>query len=100
MTGEVTLRGRVLPVGGIREKVLAAKRSGINTVLLPRKNEKDLRDVPPQVLNNVHIILVEHMDEVLAAALVDKPINRKPHAAASRAKKKKGASDQPDAPET
>jgi len=100
MTGEITLRGRVLPVGGIREKVLAAKRSGINTVLLPRKNEKDLRDVPPQVLNNVHIILVEHMDEVLAAALVDKPINRKPHAAASRAKKKKGASDQPDAPET
>jgi ATP-dependent Lon protease, bacterial type len=89
MTGEITLRGRVLPVGGVREKVLAANRSGISTILLPRKNEKDLREVPPQVLSNVNIVFVEHMDEVLAAALADKPINRKPRAASSRANKKK-----------
>jgi len=99
MTGEITLRGRVLPVGGVREKVLAANRSGIRTVLLPRKNEKDLREVPPQVLKKLQIVLVEHMDEVLAAALVDKPISRKPRAASSRAKKKKSASDQQDAPQ-
>ncbi len=99
MTGEITLRGRVLPVGGVREKVLAANRSGISTILLPRKNEKDLREVPPQVLSNINIVFVEHMDEVLAAALADKPINRKPRAASSRANKKKGASDQQDAPQ-
>ncbi|MEL7644807.1 MAG: endopeptidase La [Anaerolineaceae bacterium] len=99
MTGEITLRGRVLPVGGVREKVLAANRSGITTVLLPRKNEKDLREVPSQVLANIRIELVEHMDEVLTAALADKPISRKPRAAASRAKKKKSAPDQQDAPQ-
>ncbi len=89
----------MLPVGGVRKKCLAANRSGISTILLPRKNEKDLREVPPQVLSNVNIVFVEHMDEVLAAALADKTINRKPRAASSRANKKKGASDQQDAPQ-
>jgi ATP-dependent Lon protease len=100
MTGEITLRGRVLPVGGVREKVLAASRSGIRTVLLPRKNEKDLREIPPQVLSKLQIVLVDHMDQVLEAALADKPINRKPKPSASRGRKKKSAPDQQDAPKS
>ncbi len=68
MTGEITLRGRVLPIGGVREKVLAANRAGIKTVLLPARNEKDLVDVPQQALDQMNIVFVEHMDEVLAHA--------------------------------
>jgi ATP-dependent Lon protease len=70
MTGEITLRGRVLPIGGLKEKVLAAHRAGIGTVLVPRDNEKDVRDVPPLVLKSVRLQFVDHMDEVLRAALV------------------------------
>jgi ATP-dependent Lon protease len=70
MTGEVTLRGRVLPVGGIKEKVLAAKRAGIDTVILPRRNEKDLEDVPPSAREAMQFHFVETMDEVLELALV------------------------------
>jgi ATP-dependent Lon protease len=69
MTGEITLRGRVLPVGGIKEKVLAAHRGGIKTVLVPAENEKDLRDIPKNVRQAVRIELVEHMDSVLRHAL-------------------------------
>ena len=69
MTGEITLRGRVLPVGGVREKALAALRSGIQTVILPRKNEADLVEIPAHVKRSLTIIRVEHMDEVLPAAL-------------------------------
>ncbi len=69
MTGEVTLRGRVLPVGGVKEKVLAAHRRGLTTVLLPRLNEKDLDDVPPEVRAALDLRFVDHMDDVLALAL-------------------------------
>ena len=70
MTGEITLRGRVLPIGGLKEKVLAAHRGGIKVVLIPKENEKDVDEIPQQVLKNVTLIQVEHMDEVLRHALV------------------------------
>jgi ATP-dependent Lon protease len=69
MTGEITLRGKVLPVGGIKEKVLAAKRAGIETIVLPRRNEKDLEDVPEAVRHAMRFVFVERMDEVLEHAL-------------------------------
>ncbi|HEY5938836.1 MAG TPA: endopeptidase La, partial [Kofleriaceae bacterium] len=69
MTGEVTLRGRVLPIGGLKEKILAAHRAGITTVLIPEENTKDLKDVPAAVLEQVAVIPVKHMDEVLRHAL-------------------------------
>ena len=69
MTGEITLRGRVLPIGGLKEKLIAAHRGGVDTVLIPKDNEKDLKDLPPIIKKNVEIILVEHMDEVLSHAL-------------------------------
>ncbi|HHW43628.1 endopeptidase La [Desulfofundulus thermobenzoicus] len=72
MTGEITLRGRVLPVGGIKEKVLAAHRAGITTVILPRDNHKDMEDIPNNVKSKMHFIEVEHMDEVLEVALLEK----------------------------
>lgn len=70
MTGEVTLRGRVLPIGGLREKLLAASRAEIATVIVPRENEKDLKEVPEEILKALHIQFVEHIDEVLPLALV------------------------------
>ncbi len=73
MTGEITLRGRVLPVGGIKEKVLAAHRSGIELVILPSENEKDLSELPEEVCDAVEFVLVEHMDEVLPTALERAP---------------------------
>jgi len=72
MTGEITLRGRVLPIGGLKEKSLAAHRAGIYTIILPSENEKDLEDVPPQIRDKMKFVLVSHMDEVLAEALVPK----------------------------
>jgi ATP-dependent Lon protease len=69
MTGEVTLRGKVLPIGGVKEKVLAAHRVGIRTIVLPRDNEKDLADIPPEVQTELEFKLVETMDEVLRLAL-------------------------------
>jgi len=69
MTGEITLRGRVLPVGGIRDKVLAAQRAGIRTVLLPRRNEKDLEDVPAEIRKTMRFTLVDDFDDALAASL-------------------------------
>lgn len=69
MTGEISLRGRVLPIGGLREKLLAARRSGISRVLIPKDNEKDLSDVPQEVLKDLDIVFVEHVDEVLPLAL-------------------------------
>ena len=69
MTGEISLRGRVLPIGGLREKLLAARRSGIARVLVPRDNEKDLDEVPREALKDLEIIFVEHVDEVLPLAL-------------------------------
>ncbi len=70
MTGEITLRGRVLPIGGLRDKMLAAQRAGITTFILPKKNVKDLRDVSPQVLKRLNVIPVEHADQVLELALL------------------------------
>jgi len=71
MTGEVTLRGRVLPIGGLKEKLLAALRGGITTVLIPAENEKDLAEIPASVKEALEIIPVSHVDEVLARALVE-----------------------------
>ena len=74
MTGEITLRGRVLPIGGLKEKLLAAHRGHISTVIIPRENEKDLKEIPAQVLKNLTLEMVEHMDAVLKRALViDEP---------------------------
>jgi len=69
MTGEITLRGRVLPIGGLKEKALAAYRSGIRSVLVPKENEKDLEEVPARVTRKLHFVGVEHMDAVLQHAL-------------------------------
>jgi len=70
MTGEITLRGRVLPIGGLKEKILAAHRAGVTTVIMPRENAKDLRDIPKKILKVMRISAVEHMDEVLRVALL------------------------------
>jgi ATP-dependent Lon protease len=72
MTGEITLRGRVLPVGGIKEKVLAANRAGIKKILLPVQNQKDVEEIPENVRKKLELVFVEHMDQVLAHALVRK----------------------------
>jgi ATP-dependent Lon protease len=69
MTGEITLRGKVLPIGGLKEKLLAAHRVGIRTVIVPKDNEKDLADIPPEILSSLDVHFVETMDEVLALAL-------------------------------
>jgi len=71
MTGEITLRGRVLPIGGVKEKLLAAHRFGIDTIIMPKDNEKDLPEVPEEVRNVLTIKLVETIDEVIALALED-----------------------------
>jgi len=73
MTGEITLRGRVLPIGGLKEKILAAHRGGIRKVLVPKENEKDLKDIPESIRAKLEICLVEHMDEVLTHALIVAP---------------------------
>jgi ATP-dependent Lon protease len=78
MTGEITLRGKVLPVGGIKEKILAAHRAGLATVILPKRNERDLEDVPEEVRRDVRFVFVDSIEEVLGQALTGEP----PHAAA------------------
>ncbi|MFA7340863.1 MAG: endopeptidase La [Candidatus Obscuribacterales bacterium] len=82
MTGEITLRGRVLPIGGLKEKVLAALRAGIKTVILPRSNEKDLADIPDYVKDKVELVPVAHLDEVFALIFKDK--TKKTEAAKTR----------------
>lgn len=71
MTGEITLRGRVLPIGGLKEKSLAAHRAGYKKILIPKDNERDLKDIPESVLSDVEFVPVSHMDQVLKHALVD-----------------------------
>jgi ATP-dependent Lon protease len=71
MTGEITLRGKVLAIGGVKEKVLAAHRAGLKNIILPKDNEKDLADIPKNVLDALDIYLVENMDEVLKIALAN-----------------------------
>ena len=73
MTGEITLRGRVLPIGGLKEKLLAALRGGIKTVIIPKDNEKDLADIPDNVTKSLEIIPVETVDQVLELALTKFP---------------------------
>jgi ATP-dependent Lon protease len=80
MTGEITLRGKVLPIGGVKEKLLAAHRMGLRTVLLPKDNEKDLADIPQEILAALTVHFVETMDEVLQVAL-ERPIVPIEHAA-------------------
>jgi ATP-dependent Lon protease len=70
MTGEITLRGRVLPIGGLKEKALAAHRAGIKTILIPRDNRKDLREIPKKIRDAMRIVPVEFVDEVLREALI------------------------------
>jgi len=70
MTGEITLRGRVLPIGGLKEKALAAHRAGIKTILIPKDNRKDLREIPKRIREQMRIVQVEFVDEVLREALV------------------------------
>jgi ATP-dependent Lon protease len=69
MTGEITLRGQVLPIGGVKEKVLAGHRNGLRTIILPKRNKPDLDDVPQEIKNDMTFIFAENVDEVLAAAL-------------------------------
>jgi ATP-dependent Lon protease len=73
MTGEITLRGRVLPIGGLKSKILAAHLSGARMVILPAKNEKDLRDIPEEIRKQMKLVLVDSMDQVLENALRRKP---------------------------
>jgi len=88
MTGEITLRGRVLPIGGLKEKLLAAHRGGIKTVLIPEENAKDLQDIPENVKNDLEIVPVKWIDKVLEIALERQPaplIDEEPAAAAAPA---------------
>jgi len=102
MTGEITLRGRVLPIGGLKEKILAAHRGKIKTILIPKENEKDLKDIPKKILKDLEIKKVENMDDVLKEALViegtsklfQKGMRRPPEAAP----KKKGAGETAEIP--
>jgi ATP-dependent Lon protease len=77
MTGEITLRGRVLPIGGLKEKVLAAHRSRVRTVIMPKENRKDIHEIPSRVLKVMKLVLVDHMDEVLCKALTNVEIAEK-----------------------
>lgn len=70
MTGEISIRGRVLPIGGLKEKTMAALRHGVKTVILPKENEKDLREIDPTVRQALNFLLVDHVDSVIDAALV------------------------------
>jgi ATP-dependent Lon protease len=74
MTGEITLRGRVLPIGGLKEKLLAALRAGITTVFIPKDNEKDIAEIPDNVKKHLKLVPVAHVDDVIAQALARKPV--------------------------
>jgi ATP-dependent Lon protease len=76
MTGEITLGGLVLPVGGVREKVLAARRAGIHRVILPKDNEQDLRELPAEVKQEMQFVFCDRIEEVLSAAIPDLAIRR------------------------
>jgi ATP-dependent Lon protease len=96
LTGEITLRGRILPVGGVREKVLAAHRAGIKIVVLPDRNEKDLVDVPKKARNDLNLVSVDHMDQVLEIAL--QPEKKKSNVRRSDKKINQKSNDNEDIP--
>jgi ATP-dependent Lon protease len=73
MTGEVTLRGRALEIGGVKEKIIAAHRAGLKTIIMPKENRKDLEEVPKEVVGDMRFVFVSHMDDVLKVALT-KPL--------------------------
>ena len=81
MTGEITLTGQVLPIGGLKEKALAAQRAGINRLIIPRRNERDIDDIPEQLRKKMKFMLVDTVDEVLDAALQkrDRGVRRPPN---------------------
>jgi predicted S18 family serine protease len=85
MTGEITLRGLVMPVGGVKEKVLAAVRAGIKTVILPSRNEKDLQDLPPDAVKKMEFVFAERIEDVLAEALEGRRPRKTKTAAKSKA---------------
>ncbi|MBW1746623.1 MAG: endopeptidase La, partial [Deltaproteobacteria bacterium] len=70
MTGEITLRGRILTIGGLKEKILAAHRGGIKKVIIPKENEKDIKEIPSIILKQIDIVLADHMDDVLSYSLI------------------------------
>ena len=88
MTGEITLRGEVLPIGGLKEKLLAAHRGGLKTVIIPRDNEKDLADIPQEVLDNLEVKVARWIDDVLLVALTSSPVPLMPDADAPESKSK------------
>ena len=87
MTGEITLRGRVLPIGGLKEKLLAAKTAGITKVLVPKDNEKDVEEIDKEIKSGMEIVFVERMDEVIDHAFASKPKK------AGGTKRRKGAAN-------
>jgi ATP-dependent Lon protease len=91
MTGEITLTGKILPVGGLKEKSLAALRAGLTTILVPEKNRKDLAEIPAKVRRKLEIRPVAHMDEVLAQGLIKMPSKRAP----KKTKSKRATRPQP-----
>ena len=82
MTGEITLTGQVLPIGGLKEKALAAQRNGIATVIAPARNERDIEDIPEHLRNELEFVFVEEIGEVLAAALEPERVVQRPSALA------------------
>jgi ATP-dependent Lon protease len=87
MTGEITLTGQVLQIGGVRDKVLAAQRAGVHTVILPRENEPDLVELPPEAREALTFVLADTIEDVLAAAFDGKRARRRPRAAAGTERK-------------
>jgi len=99
MTGEITLRGRVLPIGGLKEKILAAKRAKLTTVILPKRNKKDLDEIPKHILQGIHLVFADTMDDVMKVALrrsskptraTGKPPQPQPHSKKQAARAKTG----------
>ena len=93
MTGEITLRGRVLPIGGLKEKILAAKRAKLMTVILPKRNRKDLDEIPKHILKGIQLVFADTMDEVMKVAL------RKPVKVARTSKKPQSPGERPHKPQ-